>query len=419
MPLDMSDSSLCSVSPLHLLYLGNMGVRASASFSIVKDGVLWDLVACHNDTPRSLTYGIRAACRSLVASLARQIKVKEEAEGYRQRIRLRSFEDDLVTLLSREGSLDEALSRHLDEIGRMMGGDGVVVLRGRELVMSGVCPGKSDIRDLAAWLLARTIEPIFSTDDLSKLHPPAAGFQHLGSGVLAVTLSADEPWLLLWFRVEQVETANWAGNPHKEHSGTPQKPLTPRASFAAWREIVRGHARGWTLPEVDAATRLRGALLEVQQNRCVRELTRRLYRGDQIEVVNAAHYIEELCADTFSFMGHDWTKHLSLDLSPVLVSTDRAVTLGLVLTELLINSNKYAYDGAAGPVEITLREDRTHLHLIVADKGVGKASSRKGFGSRIMEGLVAQLGGKLTNGDNHPGLCTEIIVPVETPKRPA
>lgn len=304
--------------------------------------------------------------------------------------------------------------------------------------------------------------------------------------MLAVTLSADEPWLLLWFRVEQVETVNWAGNPHKEHSGTPQKPLTPRASFAAWREIVRGHARGWILPEVDAATRLRAALLDVQQNRRVRELNRqltkilqdkdlllqqkefligevnhrvqnslqlvssflalqarasdnpelhaaleearrrltavalvhrRLYRGDQIEVVNAARYVEELCADTFSFMGHDWTKHLSLDLSPVLVSTDRAVTLGLVLTELLINSNKYAYGGAAGPVEITLREDRTHLHLIVADKGVGKAPSRKGFGSRIMEGLVAQLGGKLTNEDNHPGLRTEIIVPVETPKR--
>jgi light-regulated signal transduction histidine kinase (bacteriophytochrome) len=485
-PLDMSDSSLRSVSPLHLLYLSNMGVKASASFSIVKDGVLWGLVACHNDTPRSLTYDIRAACRSLVASLARQIKAKEEAEGYRQRIRLRSFEDDIVALLSREGSLDEALSNHLDEIGRMMGGDGVAVLRGRELVMSGVCPVESDIRDLVVWLLARTIEPVFSTDDLSKLYPPATGFQHLGSGVLAVTLSAVEPRLLLWFRVEQVETVNWAGNPHKEHSGTPQKPLTPRASFEAWREIVRGHARSWTLPEVDAATRLRAALLEVQQNRRVRELNRqltkilqdkdlllqqkefligevnhrvqnslqlvssflamqarasdkpelhaaleearrrltavalvhrRLYRGDQIEVVDAARYVEELCADTFSFMGHDWTRHLSLDLSPVLVSTDRAVILGLILTELLINSNKYAYDGAAGPVEITLREDRTHLHLIVADKGVGKAPSRKGgFGSRIMEGLVAQLGGKLTNGDNYPGLRTEIIVPVETPK---
>lgn len=100
-PLDMSDSSLRSVSPVHLQYLSNMNVRASASVSIVKDGTLWGLIACHNETPRLLSYGVRAVCRSLAASLARQIKAKEEVEGYRQRIRLRSFQDDMVALLSR------------------------------------------------------------------------------------------------------------------------------------------------------------------------------------------------------------------------------------------------------------------------------------------------------------------------------
>lgn len=489
-PLDMSDSSLRSVSPVHLRYLANMGVSASASVSIVKDGVLWGLIACHNETPRRLSYDIRAACRSLAGSMARQIKAKEEAEGYRQRIRLRGFEDDIVVLLSREGSLDEALSNHLNEIGRMMGGDGIAVLRARELVMSGICPGEADIRQLAEWLLTRTLEPIFSTDQLSELYPLAAHFQPSGSGLLAVTVSADEPWMLLWFRVEKVETVNWAGNPHKSVSLNPQETLmetlTPRASFDAWRETVRGHASRWTLPEVDAATRLRATLLDVQQNRRVRELNRqltkilqdkdvliqqkeflvgevnhrvqnslqlvssflalqarssgnpdlhsaledarrrlsavalvhrRLYRGDQIELVDAARYIEELCADTFSFMGQDWARHLSLNLSPVMISTDRAVTLGLMLTELMINSNKHAYGGGSGPIEIELIEDRTHLHLIVADKGGGKVSTRKGFGSRVMEGLLAQLGGELATSDNHPGLRTTITMPVEAPRR--
>ena len=50
--LDMSDVDLRSVSPIHLQYLKNMGVAASASISIVKDGVLWGLVACHSATPR-------------------------------------------------------------------------------------------------------------------------------------------------------------------------------------------------------------------------------------------------------------------------------------------------------------------------------------------------------------------------------
>jgi two-component system, chemotaxis family, sensor kinase Cph1 len=484
-PLDMSDSGLRSVSPVHIQYLANMGVKASASVSIVKDNTLWGLIACHNDTPRSLTYDIRAACRSLAGSLSRQIRAKEEAEGYRQRIRLRSFEDEIVALLSREGSLDEALSNHLDEIGRMMTGNGVVVLRGRELVMSGICPSERDVRALARWLLERPAEPIFSTDRLSELYSPAKEFQASSGGVLAMTLSTDEPWLILWFRVELVQTVDWAGNPNKAGVLRQQGPLTPRTSFASWRETVRGRSRRWTLAETDAATRMRTALLEVRQNRRVRELNsqltkilqdkdlllqqkefligevnhrvqnslqlvssflgiqarasdnpelnaaleearrrltavalvhRRLYRGDQIELVDAARYIEELCADTFSFMGQDWAQHLTLSLSPVLIPTDRAVSLGLVLTELLINSNKYAYAGNAGPIEIELIEDRTHLHLIVADRGSGRSSTRKGFGSRIMDALVAQLGGVLTQSDNRPGVRVTVTVPIEPSK---
>jgi two-component system, chemotaxis family, sensor kinase Cph1 len=112
-------------------------------------------------------------------------------------------------------------------------------------------------------------------------------------------------------------------------------------------------------------------------------------------------------------MGKDWAEQRTLSLSPVLISTDRAVTLGLVLTELLINSNKYAYDGAAGPVEIELIADRRHLHLTVADKGVGRTSPRKGVGSRIIDALVMQLGGKFVLSDNRPGLRTTVTIPVQ------
>jgi len=142
---------------------------------------------------------------------------------------------------------------------------------------------------------------------------------------------------------------------------------------------------------------------------------RRLYRGDQLEVVDVARYIEELCADTFSFMGTDWAQHLTLNLSPMLVSTDRAVTLGLIITELLINSNKHAYNGAAGPIEIELVEGQTHFHVVVSDQGASKTSSYKGFGSRIMDGLVTQLGGKLTRSDNRPGLRVMVTVPLQVP----
>ena len=472
-PLDMSDSNIRSVSPIHLQYLKNMGVRASASISLVQDGALWGLVACHHETPRLLPYDVRAACRALAGSLSRQIKAREETDGYRQRIRLRSVEDDIIHLLSREGPLEESLAHHLPQVFGMVDADGLAIIRGPELVTGGIHPAVSDIQRLAAWLLERPGDAVLASSCLPELHKRFANFRETGSGILAVTLSAEEPWLLIWFRAEQVEVIKWAGNPHKAVTDEPNLMLSPRASFEAWQETVRGHSRRWTLPETEAARRLRVALLEMRQTRRVKELNgqltrllqeqtrlveqkdhligevnhrvqnslqlvssylqlqgrwsdnpelratleearrrlsavalvhRRLYAGSDTRVVDADRYIEELCADALAAMGPEWQARASMELSPVLIPTDRAVVLGLVLTELLININKYAYGGAPGPIVIKLSEQRGVFTLVVADQGSGLASTRRGFGSRMIDGLVAQMGGRMIHEDNKPGL---------------
>ncbi|OYX29882.1 MAG: histidine kinase [Caulobacterales bacterium 32-69-10] len=479
-PLDLSDSALRSVSPIHLQYLRNMGVGASASFSVVTDGALWGLIACHNETPRRLGYETRSAGRALARALGRQIKAKEEAETYRERMRLRSFEDDIVGLLSREGSLDDALSRHLSEVRLMLRGDGVAVIRGAELVSGGVVPKETEIRGLADWAARRGGDPVFATDRLETAYPPAERFRKNGSGVLVLTLSADEPWVLMWFRAEQVEVVEWAGNPHKAVNGDASTALSPRASFAAWREVVQGRSRRWTLAEIEAAGRLGDAVRDVRQSRRLKELNRRLgetlkdkdqlieqkqyligevnhrvqnslqlvssflslqartsdspelkaaiteanrrlsavalvhrrlYRGDHIETVDAARYLEELCDDTLSAMGPEWGPQAVIDLAPTLLPIDRAISLGLVLTELMININKYAYGGGAGPVLVKLEEERANVVLTVADKGGGRVSPRQGFGSRMMAALVGQLGGELAYEDNAPGLKAVLTAP--------
>jgi len=286
-------------------------------------------------------------------------------------------------------------------------------------------------------------------------------------------VSAAEPWLVLWFRAEQIEKVNWAGNHHKDVNLPPDEQLTPRASFDEWTETVRGHARPWTGPEIESAGRLRTALLESRQNRRLVELNRqltdllrdkdallqqkefligevnhrvqnslqlvsgflslqsrgsedatvraaldeaqrrlnavglvhrRLYRGERVETIDAARYLEELCADTLTAMGPEWRAQVSLDLAPIMISTDRAVPIGLVLTELMINANKYAYAGRPGPLEIRLAPHRRDLLLSVADRGIGREAARPGFGSRMMTALVHQLGGDLTYEDKRPGL---------------
>jgi light-regulated signal transduction histidine kinase (bacteriophytochrome) len=486
-PLDLSDSILRSVSPVHVQYLKNMGVAASASISIVKDGALWGLIACHHDSPRGIPPEVRSACRALAGGLSRQIKAREETDAYRERVRLRTFEDDIVALLLREGSLDEAISHHLDEFMRMLDADGVAVLRGSDLVRGGRCPPEARTRELAAWTVERASEKVYATECLADDYAMPEEDRR-AAGLLAITLSAVEPWIVLWFRAEQLEVVNWAGNPHKGVATDARGALTPRASFAAWSETVRGRARRWTIPEIEAAGRLRTAVMGVWQTRRIRELNRelmntieekellirqkefligevnhrvqnslqlvssflalqarasddpnfhatveearrrltavslvhrRLYRADQLEAIDAARYLDELLGDLFSSMGEEWKPHVVSDLHPITLHTDRAVGLGLVVTELVINANKYAYGGGAGPLHITLAEDRNRFRLMVADEGVGRVSTRKGFGSRLLDALVRQLGGTLEFEDNEPGVRATLSAPIELPREPA
>ena len=63
--LDLSLAHLRSVSPIHCEYLRNMGVAASMSISIIVDGALWGLIACHHYQPRILSMAERVAGRNV------------------------------------------------------------------------------------------------------------------------------------------------------------------------------------------------------------------------------------------------------------------------------------------------------------------------------------------------------------------
>jgi light-regulated signal transduction histidine kinase (bacteriophytochrome) len=483
-PLDMSDCQLRSVSPVHIQYLKNMGVAASASMSIVKDGMLWGLVACHNASPRLIGADLRASCRALAGILSRQIKAREETDAYRERVRLRTFEDRIVELLLREGSLDMAVSNHLEEIMRMLDADGVAVLRGSEAVCGGRCPASAQIVALARWVISQTSQPIFATDMLSTYYKLPDDELAIAGGLLAMTLSSSEPWVVLWFRAEEVEVVNWAGNPHKNVTPGAAGTLNPRASFDAWTETVHGKARRWTIPEIEAAGRLRVAVTNVWQTRRIQDLNRqllstieqketlikqkefllgeinhrvqnslqlvssflslqareskdptlqraidearrrigavslvhrRLYNSDQVEAIDAARYIDELLDELIASLGSDWNPHVVRDLQPIMLPNDNAIRVGLVLTELVINANKYAYDGSPGPLRVTLREDRNQFRLVVADEGSGRILTKKGgFGSRLLEALVSQLNGALEYEDNRPGTSATLSAPIRS-----
>jgi light-regulated signal transduction histidine kinase (bacteriophytochrome) len=477
--IDLSDVQLRSVSPIHIQYLANMGVGASASVSIVKDGLLWGLVACHNGTRRTIAPEVRLACQALAGGLARQIRAKEEAESYRERIRLRSAEEQLIARLDPQSAPARWFEDHIELFRQMIDADGFAVLRGQQVVSSGVCPPPHQIKALVAWAKAEQTADPFATNVLGTLYPPARDYADVGSGMLVTTLPG-EGTTLLWFRAEEPQVVEWAGNPHKATLGDAGV-LRPRSSFEAWREELRGHSRRWTLGEIDVVGRLRRDVSELRRSRKLVELNRelqetvaekesllaekdhllrevnhrvqnslqlvqaflalqaksaedaalsahldeaqrrlsavalvhrRLYQGDQVETIDLSRYLEDLITDTVSALGAEWRANLRLDLAPVLISADRAVNVGLILTELVINANKYAYEGRPGPLAISLEEHRASFRLIVADQGAGKIRGRVGFGTRMMDAMVQRLGGAIEQTDNQPGLRVIVTAPI-------
>jgi light-regulated signal transduction histidine kinase (bacteriophytochrome) len=79
-PLDLGFSTLRSVSPIHLEYLANMGVRSSMSLSIMIGDKLWGLVACHAAQPLRLSCCVRASLELFAQLVSLQLRTMLELE---------------------------------------------------------------------------------------------------------------------------------------------------------------------------------------------------------------------------------------------------------------------------------------------------------------------------------------------------
>jgi chemotaxis family two-component system sensor kinase Cph1 len=290
-PLDLSYSVLRSVSPVHVEYLRNLGVRASMSISLVHEGRLWGLISCsHHSGPRHVPYEVRSACELVGRVLSQQIGAATAAEEQQRRARVRALEAELVEAM-RAGAGEDTLMGLLqrpDALLALASASGVAVVTRERCHTAGDTPEPAALQELAAWLRGRPQEAVLSTRALQRMFPPAEQFREVGSGLLALCLPKPVPEYVLWFRPEVVRTVTWGGNPEKPvEAGGDAPRLHPRRSFAAWKEEVHGTSRPWTQAELDGVADLRRHALEMDLVRqVVREQDAVQARDDLVAVVS-------------------------------------------------------------------------------------------------------------------------------------
>ena len=449
-PLDLSFSALRSVSPVHLEYLGNMGVAASASLSLVVGGKLWGLIACHHGKPLYLGARTRAALELVAQLVSLQVRGRLDLAQSTVRVRARDVQARLVVAMMADGvpQLINGDANLLDLIPV----EGVALVFEGKTTLLGLTPPLAEVTALAGWLNTNMQAGVFSTDRLCRHYPLAAGFLDSGAGLLALSVSRTPHDYVLWFLPELIGNVTWGGNPDKSAvSGPLGDRLTPRKSFAAWTEMVQGCSRPWKPVEIESAISLRIAILDVvlrqldrigrQQDRLAKdhldllmaELDHRVkntlatiqavvrFSGRQADnIVDYTHALErrigsmakshsllttgrwkgaplrKLIEDELS--SHRPRGHVSVQLIGEDVDLDpkAALAVGLVLHELATNAVKHgslSVEGGTVSLEWSYvrRDGQDWLTLEWREIGgpVVQAPTRSGFGRTLLERVFA------------------------------
>ena len=274
---------------------------------------------------------------------------------------------------------------------------------------------------------------------------------------------------MLW-RKELNQTVEWAGNPDKPvEPGAEGDRLSPRRSFAIWKQTVSGRSAAWTQGELQLAENLRVTLIEVilrltdevaaerakaqqQQELLIAELNHRvrnilnLIRGlinqsrhDAVSIEEFAGLvggrINALAAAHDNITRQNWSPaslrelieteaqaYVSGKMERVRISGDDAMVapeaytvLALVIHEMMTNSAKYgALCDSSGMLEIEVDCDDDGMTLCWKERGGPpvKPPERRGFGSTIIEKSIPfELNGRAQLDYRLGGVEAEFWVP--------
>ncbi len=470
-PLDLSMSTLRTHSAMCIEYLKNMGVGATMTVSLVRDGRLWGMISCHHMSARHVGFEQRTTVELFGQLLSFLIADKERAELASYEARTRDLQHQLGAALLSEGPPEQKIADMAEQLREIVPSDGLAVCIGDKVILLGETPTRDELAELRSLLDRMAANCIFSTDNLGHFHASASAFAERAAGMLAMPISRTPRDYLIFFRHEVVRSVLWAGEPGKLVAPGPNGPrLSPRKSFEAWRELKRGQSAPWSEAELRASEVLRVRLLEAilhftgmteresraatqRQELLVAELNHRVRNilalirslvsqsrtsaadvdtfatilGNRVHALARAHdqitaknwgpgsLAALIATEAEAFLGESASRiHASgssIQLQPLAFST-----VALVIHELMTNAVKHgALSGTTGRITIAWEHDAegsVTLDWNEADGPPVTEPTRRGFGSTVIQRSIPhELGGLATLNYSASGFHARFVVP--------
>jgi diguanylate cyclase (GGDEF)-like protein/putative nucleotidyltransferase with HDIG domain len=253
--LDMTYSHLRSVSPIHIEYLQNMKVKATLTISVIVDGELWGLIACHNYTPKYLSIRKVSLLKTFGVFFSTLVESSVKSSYERRSIELRSTLDTIIKSmqLSRQYvEIEDLVSHHLSMFSKLFECDGFVFKLHNNSIISNNVDIHENNSSLIKLLKPLAKDGFFCTNNLSLYLPELKEKTLVDcAGVIFVKVDLDEPTYWLWYRNEKAKTVNWGGDPYNRMTINEDGRIQPRQSFESFKEIVHFRSEPWEDSEVD------------------------------------------------------------------------------------------------------------------------------------------------------------------------
>lgn len=246
--INLMYSSVRALSPIHLQYLRNANCAASFSISIVINEKLWGIVACQNSEPKFIPNQVRLQTE-LLTRQARLTYVNFKAT---ERLKFQNYFNETAIKLKEnlltEENLQQSMNNNLKEVLNLTKANGIALVNFDDVFVEGETPDKHEILRIKEWAFKRNSARLFTSNTFYLDYGQELNLSPNSAGVMFCFLNQTYEHFIIWFKKEQVQTLNWAGEPNKiKHVEIVDEILSfsPRTSFKIWQENIKNKSFIW------------------------------------------------------------------------------------------------------------------------------------------------------------------------------